>query len=245
MDWFEITAFPDRIFRIREPALAPLHGSNAWLVVGERASLLIDTGVGVAPLRPAVEILSGNPIICLLTHAHYDHIGGAHEFPDRRAHALEAAILADPNPSATQWGGWLSPASFARLPSEYFDFANYALTPAPPTSLVAEGDVIDLGGRRLQILHMPGHSPGLLGAFEAETGALFTSDALYEGRLFFDIPGADREDAARSLARLVATPARVAHPGHFQSLSGEDMRRLAGNALARLTPPQCAGDRGN
>ena len=130
-------------------------------------------------------------------------------------------------------------------PQRKFRLRELCADPAPPTSLVADGDVIDLGGRRLQILHMPGHSPGLLGAFEVETGALFTSDALYEGRLFFDIPGADREDAARSLARLVATPARVAHPGHFQSLSGEDTRRLAGNALARLTPPQCAGDRGN
>ena len=54
MDWFETTAFPDRVFRIREPALAPLHGSNAWLIRGRDASLLIDTCIGVAPLRPLV-----------------------------------------------------------------------------------------------------------------------------------------------------------------------------------------------
>ncbi len=69
---------------MREPALSALDGSNIWLVVGGRSSLLIDTGVGVARLSPIVNAIAGNPIICLLTHAHYDHIGGAYEFSDRR-----------------------------------------------------------------------------------------------------------------------------------------------------------------
>ena len=86
MDWFETTAFPDRVFRIREPALAPLHGSNAWLIRGRDASVLIDTCIGVAPLRPLVEALAPGALVCVLTHTHYDHIGGAHEFAQRWAH---------------------------------------------------------------------------------------------------------------------------------------------------------------
>jgi glyoxylase-like metal-dependent hydrolase (beta-lactamase superfamily II) len=234
LDWFEITQFPDQVFRIRETALAPLHGSNLWLVRGECASLLIDTGVGVAPLRPVVEALSASPVICLLTHGHYDHIGGAHEFADRRAHRFEAAVLAHPDPCSTQWEGWLTRDSFSRVPAETFDFGSYSLEPAPPTSLVEDGDRIDLGGRRVTIMHTPGHSPGLISVFEPETGVLFTSDALYDGRMFFDIEGADRVHAARSIERLLATNAKTVHPGHFESLSGGELQRVGSEALERL-----------
>ncbi|MBV9637284.1 MAG: MBL fold metallo-hydrolase [Methylobacteriaceae bacterium] len=63
-------------------------------------ALLIDTGTGVAPLAPLVSALSNRRLICLLTHSHYDHIGGAHEFADRCIHAAEAKVLADPTPEA-------------------------------------------------------------------------------------------------------------------------------------------------
>jgi glyoxylase-like metal-dependent hydrolase (beta-lactamase superfamily II) len=234
LDWFEITEFPDQVFRIREPALAPLHGSNLWLVRGARSSLLIDTGVGVAPVRPIVEALAGNPVICVLTHGHYDHIGGAHEFPDRRAHRLEAAVLADPNPRSTQWEGWLSRASFGRIPREGFDFDSYSVRPARPTSLVEDGDRIGLGGRRLTILHAPGHSPGLISVYEPETGVLFTSDALYDGRMFFDLEGSNRVDAAQSIDRLLGVGATTIHPGHFESLTGIELERVGREALAQL-----------
>lgn len=234
VDWFETTEFANGILRIREPALAPLHGSNAWLIRGRDASLLIDTCIGVAPLRPIVEALAPGPFLCVLTHTHYDHIGGAHEFAQRWAHAAEASVLSDPNPRATQWGGWLSAESFSRYPREDFDFAAYSLAAAPATRFVEEGDIIDLGDRKLTILHTPGHSPGLITLLEEATGALFTSDALYDGRMFFDLQGSDRAAAGRSLARLATLDVEVAHPGHFESFSGATLRALAARTLAEL-----------
>lgn len=234
MPWFEVAEFPNRIFRLREPALGPLHGSNMWLIAADRFSLLIDTGVGVAPLRPVVAAISENPIICLLTHGHYDHIGGAHEFSDRRTHRSEAAILADPNSRSAQWGGWLTRESFNRIPAEDFDFASYSIKPAPPTRLVEDGDVIDLGGRRVTLMHAPGHSPGMICVLEPETGALFTSDALYDGPMFFDLEGSNRAHAARSIERLLGSGAQTIHPGHFQSLSGPEFQSLGARTLAQL-----------
>jgi glyoxylase-like metal-dependent hydrolase (beta-lactamase superfamily II) len=234
LDWFQTTQFPDGVYRLSEPGLRPLHGANAWLVLGARRALLIDAGAGVAPLAPVVRALTAMPAICLLTHTHYDHIGGAHEFADRRVHASEAAILTDPTPRATQWGGWFGEASFERLPDGGFDAERYRIEPAPPTALVEDGEIIDLGGRKIEILHCPGHSPGLLCALDRSRGAIFTSDALYEGPMFFDLVGSNPVAAAASLERLLATQARIAHPGHFGSLSGEEFQALGMRTLARL-----------
>jgi len=234
-DWFEVTEFPDRVFRLREPALGPLHAANIWLLVADRGALLIDAGVGVAPLAPVVRGIADLPVVCLLTHTHYDHIGGAHEFTDRRAHALEAATLANPTPEATQWGGWLTADDFRHFPTSDYDFSRYAITPAPASELVEEGIQIDFGGRAVTLLHTPGHSPGLICVLEEATNTLFSSDALYDGRMFFDLAGSNRADAAASVRRLIDIDARVIHPGHFGSLEREAFRRLGLATLARLS----------
>ncbi len=235
-DWFEPERFPHGITRLREPGLGPLHAANVWLVEGRDGALLIDAGVGVAPLRPVVEALTARPVTCLLTHAHYDHMGGAHEFADRAAHRFEAAALAAPTPDNTLWRGWLTDASFARAPRPGFTMRGYALKPAPPTRLVGDGDLVDLGDRVLEILHVPGHAPGLLAVHDRAHGALFTSDALYDGRMFFDLPGSDRAAAARSIRRLGGRRARTVHPGHGDSFGWSELPRVAEAALLAARP---------
>jgi glyoxylase-like metal-dependent hydrolase (beta-lactamase superfamily II) len=225
--WFETTAFENGIVRIREPGVGPLDACNIWLIVGSKASLLVDTGIGVAPLAPVVSALSDRRLICLLTHSHYDHIGGAHEFPERYIHAAEADVLANPTPQATLWRGWLTPQAFKSAPSPDFRFEAYGVKPAPPAGVVAGGEEIDLGDRRIEIVHTPGHSPGLVSAFERTTGTLFTSDALYDGPMFFDLPRSDRQEGKRSIARLAALRAQTIHPGHFESFGAERLNELA------------------
>jgi glyoxylase-like metal-dependent hydrolase (beta-lactamase superfamily II) len=224
--WFETTFFDNAIIRIRESGLGPLHACNIWLVLGARASLLIDAGVGVASLAPLVATLASGQLICLLTHGHYDHIGGAYEFADRRIHAAEAEGLANPTPEGSQWRGWLTGEAFLFPPAPDFRFEAYRVRAAPHTRLVADGEAIDLGNRRLEILHVPGHSPGLVALFERATGTLFTSDALYDGPMFFDLPGSDRQEAKQSLARLAALPAQTIHPGHFESFGARRFEEL-------------------
>ena len=233
-DWFEITPCPNRIFRISEPALGPLHGSHSWLVLGEQSALMIDTGVGVAPLAPVIRSLTDRPIICLLSHSHYDHIGGAREFSDRRMHRAEANIMSNPTPELTFWGGWLKADSFERLPSPDYDFDTYRINPAPPTSFIQDGDQIDLGGRMLDILHTPGHSPGLLCVYEAATKTLFSTDALYDGEMFFNLRGSNIADGQASLAKLLGVGAETVHPGHFDSMDAPTLQRVGHRQLNSL-----------
>jgi glyoxylase-like metal-dependent hydrolase (beta-lactamase superfamily II) len=233
-NWFEVTQHTNQIFRLSEPALGPLHGSHSWLVVGGERALLIDTGVGIAPIAPVVRALTDCPIICLLSHSHYDHIGGAYEFADRRMHEAEADIMANPTPEITFWGGWLTAESLNRLPFPGYDFGTYGIKPALPTALVNDGDEIDLGGRYLRILHTPGHSPGLVSVFESETGTLFSTDALYDGEMFFKLRGSNIKDGRKSLEKLLMLHPKTVHPGHFASMNAETFQRAGQRQLKSL-----------
>jgi len=84
--WYGQTCIDDRIWCLTEPHVHPIFSANIFLVTGGQADLVIDSGMGVAPLRPVIESLRsdpGKPLILFTTHAHVDHIGAAHEFETR------------------------------------------------------------------------------------------------------------------------------------------------------------------
>lgn len=68
-----------------------------------------------------------------------------------------------------------------RLPG--FDSARYRIRPFRATGLVADGDVIDLGGRRLELLGLPGHSPDSIALLD-RAGLLWPGDTFYEGQIW-------------------------------------------------------------
>lgn len=71
--------------------------SNVWHVPGADVDLVVDTANGVGPLLPHVEPLTaGKPVIAFATHGHFDHVGGLHEFGDRRVHAADADMTRAP-----------------------------------------------------------------------------------------------------------------------------------------------------
>lgn len=102
---------------------------------------------------------------------------------------------------------------------------------APATRILADGDVIDLGDRHFEVIHTPGHSPGAIALWEAETAVLISGDIVYDGPL---IEGTTEKEAAEyiaSMKRLLALPARVVHGGHFPSYSGARHREIITNWL--------------
>ena len=89
--------------------------------------------------------------------------------------------------------------------------------PAPATRLLAEGDVIDLGDRAFEVLHLPGHSPGSIGLWEPATGVLFSGDAIYDGPLLDELDGCDIAAYVATMRRLRELPVTVVHGGHEPS----------------------------
>jgi glyoxylase-like metal-dependent hydrolase (beta-lactamase superfamily II) len=226
-EWFAITAVDDGLTLITEPHADELVSANAWLVRGRERDLMVDAGLGVASLRTAVEPLlsdSGREPVLVVTHAHLDHLGSAHEFADCRAHPAERAGNPPPGslfgPALGAELGLdeaLPPLLISALPHPGYDPARYRLRPAVVTRALRDGDVVDPGGRPLTVLHLPGHSPGSIALFDPGDGTLFSGDVVYDGELLDSIVGADVGQYRASLLRLRSLPVRVVRPGHGPS----------------------------
>lgn len=220
---------------------------NIWQVAGRDRDLVIDTGMGVASLVDEIEDLLDKPVTAVATLGHGDHIGGHHEFDDTVAHAAEAADLAQPDLNSLDpvkaWGqdgiDALTAAGY-RFDSEYFVTAlpagvtleSFRQQSADVLRTVDEGDVIDLGNRAFEVLHLPGHSPGSIGLREASTGTLFSGGAVYDGPLLDQLDGSDVDDYCVTTQRLLKLPVDVVHGGHDPSFGRARLREIALNYLA-------------
>lgn len=184
-----------------------------YLIRGRDADCLIDGGWGFSSSLDAVRPDAGKPLIAIATHSHCDHIGLLHLAGRRYAHRAEAAVFAEPTPIATQALPYVDGLA-ALADGGSIDPATIDLVPCPIDEFIDDGSVIDLGDRRLTVLHTPGHSPGSLCIVDAQAGFLFCADTVHDGHIRNDIPGADRNDLLRSHERLAEVDFRQALPGH-------------------------------
>jgi glyoxylase-like metal-dependent hydrolase (beta-lactamase superfamily II) len=229
--WFEWRTVGDGVVAIWEPHVRQFYRCNIWLVRGRDRDLLIDTGLGVRPLRAAIAELLERPVLALATHTHFDHIGGHHEFADRLAHAAEADIMARPTRANTLIERYVSDEMLTAVPDADYRPGTYRIAPAPATRLVAEGDRVDLGDRSFEVLHLPGHSPGSIGLWEEGTRVLFSGDAIYDGQLVDDNLDSDVAAYVRTMERLRGMPVRVVHGGHCPSFGRERLVELVDGYL--------------
>ncbi|WP_426504027.1 MBL fold metallo-hydrolase [Dactylosporangium sp. McL0621] len=92
---------------------------------------------------------------------------------------------------------------------------------------LGDGDRIDLGGRVLTVLHLPGHTPGSIALLEERTGTLYSGDVVYDGGLIDDLPNSDVAAYRRSMELLAGLDVSVVHPGHGPSFDRARLRELA------------------
>lgn len=238
--WYKRLDLDHGVTRIWEPHVHPLEQANFWHIRGSERDLLIDSGMGIVPLRESFPDLFGDKeVIAVATHTHIDHIGAIHEFEHRWVHAAEARQMEHPSGVVTLMCADIHPALcklfveagyppfeellIDALPHADYDPRNYRLRGATPTQFIADKDVIDLGDRCFEVIHLPGHSPGSVCLWEESTGALYTGDLIYDGPLVYEGPGMDLKVYAQSLRLLKELPVQVVHAGHDPSF---DRKRL-------------------
>jgi glyoxylase-like metal-dependent hydrolase (beta-lactamase superfamily II) len=241
-EWYAVTAVSETVNLIVEPHVDPLLQANIWHIRGDDADLLFDAGMGIVPLRPLIVSSFGREPILVLSHRHLDHAGAAHEFADVRAHVAEPVEdpvagslfgpelleqLGLPLPDGEQIADLLIDA----LPHEGFLPTAYRLRPARVSRHLVEGDVLDLGRSQLEVIELPGHTPGSIGLLDRGSRALYSGDAIYEEGLIDDLPESDVDAYIATMTRLADLDVDIVHPGHGPSLDATALRRIATDYL--------------
>ena len=148
-------------------------GVRIFLLTGEERALVIDTGMTGLDIRGLVSAHTDLPCMLLNTHADRDHIASNAQFGAVYMHPSEAAFYRN----AQNGRGRIIP--------------------------VFGGDVIDLGGRALEIVHLPGHTPGSITVLDRQNRCLIGGDPIQEdGDIFMFGPQRDFSAYTASLKRL-------------------------------------------
>ncbi len=139
-----------------------------WLVEGNRSALLIDTGLGLGDLRREVEEYTSLPYKVVNTHGHGDHSGGNYCFDEVYMHkdALPCAEIA------------LEMTEMFASPEKVEAIKRQMAEKPVKINYINEGYVFDLGGRTLEVIETPGHTPGDITLFDRENGLLFSGDCM-------------------------------------------------------------------
>ena len=245
MDWFTVTSLAPATWQISEPIgkLEPRYGVatvNIWLVAGRTRAALVDSGMGIADLGATVRALTSLPILVCNTHWHWDHSGGNHQFDQIAIHQIEYELLQREQQVSALREQMARPEVRALLPAG-FDPDSYHIPGTRATHTLCDSDKIDLGGRSLEVIHTPGHSPGHVAYWDSQSGMLFSGDTAYAGPMYACFDGGDAAAFARSARRLadIAQDVRCIAPGHNQALANSQFLREVANAAeaAFSTPP--------
>jgi glyoxylase-like metal-dependent hydrolase (beta-lactamase superfamily II) len=210
--WFEVYRIRPGVFALYEP-----HQSEeviSYLITGSKRALLFDTGMGISDIKRAAGSLTSLPISVLNSHTHNDHVGDNWRFAE--IYAVDTAFTRENAKGSTADAqAEIAPDQICGELPPRFDAKSYSTRPFHVTHWIREGAGIDLGGRVLEVIATPGHTPDSIALWDAKNGLLFTGDTYYAGPIFLYRPETDLDAYVASVKKLAALPnARLLLPAH-------------------------------
>ncbi|PZD73865.1 Hydroxyacylglutathione hydrolase GloC [Acaryochloris thomasi RCC1774] len=243
--WFTTERISDDLYLITEPHYFWWNRANLWLIKGQTQDLLIDTGLGVASLRHYLTTLIDKPLLAIASHIHFDHAGGMVEFNRRAIHQAEASALCHGDnyeALCTPRQGWVLPEHFEQAPYPGFTVSQYTLRAAEPTQILNEGDVLDLGNRAFEVMHLPGHSHGCIALYDPRSREIFSGDVIYDGELLDGLHCSDISTYIASYERLQKLSVETVYPGHYRTFGKAKYDQIIGEYLDAKRKPGCPAE---
>jgi glyoxylase-like metal-dependent hydrolase (beta-lactamase superfamily II) len=187
------------------------YDSNIVVVTGERP-FIVDAGTGTHSKKVIgliEKILDGaRPEKIILTHRHFDHVGGA---ADLAEHFGSEVLMHEIDAPSLEEGDTMSTAA---------DMFGCKLKKVKVTRL-KDGDKISNGNIDYSIIHTPGHTSGSISLFDAANGVLISGDTVFVGGVGrWDLPTGNRDELGRSVKTLLSKKPKDLYPGHGQAGEG-------------------------
>jgi glyoxylase-like metal-dependent hydrolase (beta-lactamase superfamily II) len=204
--WFEVYKIRPGVFAIYEPH--QLEEVISYLILGSDKAVLFDTGMGISNIQSVVAGLTRLPVSVVNSHTHNDHVGDNWRFGD--IYGMDTDFTrANARGSKEDAQAELAPDEICGVLPAGFDARAYATKPFHITHWLHDGDKIELGGRTLQVIGTPGHTPDAIALLDEKNGLLFTGDTFYLGPIYLYRPETDLDAYVASVQKLAAMAPRL------------------------------------
>lgn len=150
-----------------------------YLVEGSKKAAVIDTGMGFKGLRAVAESLTDKPLIALNTHGHLDHVGANAEFDEVYINLKDEALMREHGSESYRKKD--IPAFIAEVGADLKEEAVeelICLSSDYPVKPLSDGQSVDLGGRVLKVIEVPGHTRGSVVFLDEASKMLFSGDMM-------------------------------------------------------------------
>lgn len=222
-DYFTVQYIDSDTIAIGEPRY--YQQNYSYLLLGNERALLFDTGTGKRDIKKLVDSLTDLPVVVMVSHFHYDHVGGVPSFNSVVVHEAQLNSLIEKD------------YLYSIVDNRFLGSLEGKEPPFFKIDTILEaGDVINLGGRAVRALHTPGHTEDSISLYDNDRELLFTGDFItrwVSGPLSKYFPGASLSQYRESVYRLMSITDKnlVMYTGHTvdfhePSLLWEDLQKL-------------------
>lgn len=188
--WFKTRTIADSVLMIQEPLhrLAPDYLTNTvnmFVIHDQKEALLLDCGTGVQSIfNEIIPQLEPRAILTpFITHNHWDHVGSLHEFDSALVHEADSQkLFEDENLDTIRQDALERNEPIASDMDNPFTRVAYT----GEAIHVKDGEWLQVGKLELQIIHLPGHTPGSLGLYYPDEKFMFVGDAFQTGYVYAD-----------------------------------------------------------
>ena len=191
-----------------------VYNESVYLLEGDDRALLIDAGYWMPDLAKTVAKLTDKPVTVALTHGHGDHVGGAIVYLGDWYYLDASDPIGFPEVSI----------HLADIPLIEYNARKCHVK----ANLLSDGDIIDLGGRQIEVLHTPGHTSGSVTFFDKERHYGFSGDAFGSTNLllFTNSFRTLINTLDRTIEYMQANGIEKLYPGHYHGDNPETLQRL-------------------